>query len=149
MYLDNLDRMKLSLIYKIETFRKNRDRDPRVILFEFTRASNMLKVHEATNLMEHCKTGKLETNFNGKHKCIVLTYVHVLVVSNGVPDTSVFSRDRWRIWKLGAKEYENVIWPCKVSPYLKNVSRKAWNIRWTVCIKNLNLEELKVLKQYN
>jgi hypothetical protein len=32
---------------------------------------------------------------------------------------------------------------------VKNVSPKAWNIRWTVCIKNLNLEELKVLNQYN
>lgn len=62
---------------------------------------------------------------------------------------SILSHDRWKIWRLSGKEYENLIWPCKISPYLKNLSRKAWNIRWTVCIKNLNLEELKVLNQYN
>ena len=37
---------------------------------------------------------------------------------------------------------------CKISPYLKKVSRRAWNIRWTVSIRNLSLEELKSLKQY-
>ena len=46
------------------------------------------------------------------------------------------------------EQYENIIWPCKISPYLKKVSRKVWNITWTVCVKNLNLEELNVLKQY-
>ena len=33
--------------------------------------------------------------------------------------------------------------------YLKKVSRRAWNITWTVSIKNLDLEELKLLKQYS
>jgi len=46
------------------------------------------------------------------------------------------------------EQYENIIWPCKISPYLKKVSGKVWNITWTVCVKNLNLEELNVLKQY-
>ena len=31
---------------------------------------------------------------------------------------------------------------------MKKVSRRGWNIRWTVCIRNLTLEELKSLKQY-
>ena len=31
---------------------------------------------------------------------------------------------------------------------MKKVSRKAWNIRWTVSIRNLSLEELRSLKQY-
>lgn len=31
---------------------------------------------------------------------------------------------------------------------MKKVSRRAWNIRWTVSIRNLSLEELRSLKQY-
>lgn len=31
---------------------------------------------------------------------------------------------------------------------MKKVSCRAWNIRWTVSIRNLTLEELKSLKQY-
>ena len=52
------------------------------------------------------------------------------------------------MWRLGGRQYKNIIWPCKISSYLKKVSRRAWNIRWTVLIRNLSLEELKSLKQY-
>merc|ERR1712187_159653 len=74
--------------------------------------------------------------------------VHIVVLSNNAPDLSVLSVDRWRLWRLSGRQYENIIWPCKISPYLKKVSRRAWNIRWTVSIRNLSLEELKSLKQY-
>lgn len=47
----------------------------------------MVKVHKVTNLIEHYKTGKLKTNFNGKRKCILLAYIHLLVISNGIPYT--------------------------------------------------------------
>lgn len=46
------------------------------------------------------------------------------------------------MWRLGGEQYENIIWPCKISPYLKKVSRRAWNIRWTVSIRNLSLEKI-------
>ena len=52
------------------------------------------------------------------------------------------------MWRLGDKHYENIIWPCKINRYLKKVSRKALNIKWTVSIRNLSLEELKSLKHY-
>jgi hypothetical protein len=140
--------MELSLIHKIEKFRKNTDRDPRVILFDFTRASNMLKVHEATNLMEHCKTGKLETNFNGKHKCIVLPYIHVLVVSNGVPDTSVLSQDRWRIWRLGGEEFENIIWPADPTAIIKDFNNKLKLIPWQIKLSNIREDDFREMDKF-
>ena len=145
MKIDNLDRMELTLIKKIEEYRTRYFKDPKVIFFDFPRASDPSKIISATALMEDAKSGHLETTFGGKHKEIEISDVHIIVLSNNAPDLSVLSVDRWR---LGGEQYENIIWPCKISPYLKKVSRKVWNITWTVCIKNLNLEELNVLKQY-
>ena len=82
--------------------------------------------------MEDVKSGYLETTFGGKHKEIQIGDIHVVVFSNNCPDLSVLSVDRWRLWRLGGEQYENIIWPCKISPYLKKVSRRAWNIKWTV-----------------
>ena len=148
MKIDNLDRMELTLIKKIENYRMKHYKDPKVIFFDFPRASDPSKIISATALMEDAKSGHLETTFGGKHKEIEISDVHIVVLSNNAPDLSVLSVDRWRLWRLGGKQYENIIWPCKISPYLKKVSRRVWNIRWTVSIRNLTLEELKSLKQY-
>jgi len=148
MKIDNLDRMELTLIKKIENYRMIHYKDPKVIFFDFPRASDPSKIISATALMEDAKSGHLETTFGGKHKEIEISDVHIIVLSNNAPDLSVLSVDRWRLWRLGGRQYENIIWPCKISPYLKKVSRRAWNIRWTVSIRNLTLEELKSLKQY-
>ena len=148
MKIDNLDRMELTLIKKIENYRMKHYKDPKVIFFDFPRASDPSKIISATALMEDAKSGHLETTFGGKHKEIEISDIHIVVLSNNAPDLSVLSVDRWRLWRLGGRQYENIIWPCKISPYLKKVSRRAWNIRWTVSIRNLSLEELKSLKQY-
>ena len=148
MKIDNLDRMELTLIKKIENYRMKYYKDPKVIFFDFPRASDPSKIISATALMEDAKSGHLETTFGGKHKEIEISDVHIVVLSNNAPDLSVLSVDRWRLWRLGGQQYENIIWPCKISPYLKKVSRRAWNIRWTVSIRNLTLEELRSLKQY-
>ena len=140
--------MELSLIKKIETYRSKYFKDPKVLIFDFPRASDHMKVRKATALMEDAKSGYLETTFGGNHKEIQIGDIHVIVFSNNCPDLLVLSVDRWRLWRLGGRQYENIIWPCEISPYLKKVSRRAWNIRWTVSIRNLTLEELKSLKQY-
>jgi|GEM_PF-3349872 len=148
MKIDNLDRMELTLINKIENYRMKYYKDPKVIFFDFPRASDPSKIISATALMEDAKSGHLETTFGGKHKEIEISDIHIIVLSNNAPDLPVLSVDRWRLWRLGGQQYENIIWPCKISPYLKKVSRRAWNIRWTVSIRNLSLEELRFLKQY-
>ena len=148
MKIDNLDRMELTLIKKIENYRMLHYKDPKVIFFDFPQASDSSKIISATALMEDAKSGHLETTFEGKHKEIEISDVHIVVLSNNAPDLSVLSVDRWRLQRLGGRQYENRIWPCKISPYLKKVSRRAWNIRQTVSIRNLSLEELKSLKQY-
>ena len=148
MKIDNLDRMELTLIKKIENYRMKNYKDPKVIFFDFPRASDPSKFISATALMEDAKSGHLETTFGGNHKEIEISDVHIVVLSNNAPDLSVLSVDRWRLWRLGGKQYGNIIWPCKISPYLKKISRKTWNIRWTVSIINLTLEELRSLKQY-
>ena len=148
MKIDNLDRMELTLIKKIEEYRRKYYKDPKVIFFDFPRASDPTKIVAATALMEDAKSGHLETTFGGNHKEIEISDVHIIVLSNNAPDLSVLSVDRWRLWRLGGPDYKNIIWPCKISPYLKKVSRRTWNITWTVCITNLDIEELKILKQY-
>jgi hypothetical protein len=129
MKIDNLDRMELTLIKKIENYRMKYYKDPKAIFFDFPRASDPSKIISATALMEDAKSGHLETTFGGKHKEIEISDVHIVVLSNNAPDLSVLSVDRWRLWRLGGKQYDNIIWPCKISPYLKKVSRRAWNIR--------------------
>ena len=54
MKMDNLDRMELSLINKIETYRSKYYKDPKVLA--------------ATALMEDAKRGYLESNFGGTLK---------------------------------------------------------------------------------
>ena len=104
--------------------------------------SDPSKIRLATTLIEDVKS-----SYQCKYKKIETSDVHIIVLSNNAPDLSVLSVDRWRLWRLGGRQYENIIWPCKISPYLKQVSRRTWNIRWTVSIRNLTLEELKSLKQ--
>ena len=61
MKIDNLDRMELSLINKISNYRDQSYKDPKIIFFDFPRASSMTQVMQATALMEDAKSGYLET----------------------------------------------------------------------------------------
>ena len=97
MKIDNLDRMELSLIKKIETYRSKYCKDPKVLIFDFPRASDHMKVLKATALMEDTKSGHLETTFGGNHKEIEISNVHIVVLSNNAPDLSVLSVARWRL----------------------------------------------------
>jgi len=105
-------------------------------LHDFT--TRVALVIAATALMEDSKSGHLETTFGGNHKEIEISDVHVMVLSNNAPDLSVLSVDRWRLWRLGGQDYNNIIWPCTISPLIKKVTPKNWNIKWTVLIKNID-----------
>lgn len=52
MKIDNLDRMELTLIKKIENYRMIHYKDPKVIFFDFPRASDPSKIISAMALME-------------------------------------------------------------------------------------------------
>ena len=56
--------------------------------------------------MEDAKSGHLETTFGGKHKQIDILDVHIVVLSNNAPDLSVLIVDRWKLWRLGDRQYE-------------------------------------------
>ena len=143
MKIDNLDRMELTLIKKIEKYRSRYSKDPKVLLFDFPRASDMKKVLSATALMEDAKSGYLETTFGGNHKEIQIGNIHIVVFSNNCPDLSVLSVDRWRLWTLSGKSFDNIIWPVSVTPWIKRVHTKNWNIIWTIHLKYLSLEEIR------
>ena len=149
MKIDNLDRMELTLIKKIEDYRKKYYKDPKVLFFDFPRASDSTKIILATALMEDAKSGHLETTFSGNHREIEISDVHVVVLSNNAPDLSVLSVDRWRLWRLGGQQYGNIIWPCTISPFVKKITGKTWNISWTVSMTNIPYEDLYKYKQYN
>ena len=98
--------------------------------------------------MEDAKSGHLETTFGGNHKEIEISDVHIIVLSNNAPDLSVLSVDRWRLWRLGGEQYGNIIWPCTISPFIKKVTAKSWNITWTVPLNNIDIHDLGKYKQY-
>ena len=143
MKIDNLDRMELTLIKKIENYPLKYEKDPKVLLFDFLRASDMKKILSATALMEDAKSGYLETTFGGNHKEIQVGDIHVIVFSNSCPDLSVLSVDRWRLWTLSGKSFGNIIWPVSVKPWIKRVNTKNWNLIWTIHLKYLSLEEIR------
>jgi hypothetical protein len=150
MKIDNLDRMELSLINKISKYRDEYYQDLKIIFFDFPRASNMMQVMQATELMEDAKSGYLESNFGGKHRDIKIGNVHVIVLSNTAPDLSVLSVDRLR---LGGEDYENVIWPCKVISNLNSYDKEFKTITWSKKLenfmpyeihKNSNFEDIEI-----
>lgn len=149
MKIDNLDRMELSLINKIQLFRETYYEDPKVIFFDFPRAADSKKVMAATALMEDAKSGHLETTFGGNHKEIEISNVHVVVLANTAPDLSVLSVDRWRLWRLGGEEYDNIMWPCHLIPQLKKFNKKITMLEWTVLLKNISPVNLKNFSQYD
>ena len=149
MKIDNLDRMELALIKKIEWYRSKHYKDPKVLLFDFPRASDIKKVLAATSLMEDVKSGYLESNFGGNYKQIQIGDIHVIVFSNSCPDLSVLSVDRWRLWTLSGLEYDNIIWPISVKPWIKKINTKNWNIVWTIHLKCLTLQEIKSSEKFN
>ena len=149
MKIDNLDRMELTVIKKIENYRMKYYKDPKVLLFDFPRASDMTKILSATALMEDVKSGYLETTFGGKHKEIQIGDIHVVVFSNNCPDLSVLSVDRWRLWTLSGKSLGNVIWPVSVIPWIKTVNTKNWNLIWTIHLKYLGLKEVSANGKFN
>jgi len=53
-------------------------KDPKVIFFDFPRASDPIKIISATALMEDVKSGRLETTFVGNHKEIEISDVHIV-----------------------------------------------------------------------
>ena len=149
MKIDNLDRMELSLIKKIESYRSKYYKDPKVLLFDFPRASDSKKILAATSLMEDVKSGYLESNFGGNYKQIQIGDIHVIVFSNSCPDLSVLSVDRWRLWTLTGMKYGNIIWPVSVKPWIKKINTKNWNIVWTIRLKFLTPEEVKTNGKFN
>ena len=148
MKIDNLDRMELALIKKIEEYRSKYYKDPKVLLFDFPRASDIKKVLAATSLMEDVKSGYLESNFGGNYKQIQIGDIHVIVFSNNCPDLSVLSVDRWRLWTLSGAKYGNIIWPIAVKPLIKKINTKNWNILWTIHLKCLTVEEIEISKKF-
>ena len=148
MKIDNLDRMELTLISKIEDYRKKYYKDPKVVFFDFPRATNSKQVVSATCLMEDAKSGHLETSFGGRMKEIDISDIHVIVFSNTAPDLSILSEDRWRLWKLGGTKYENIMWPCSITTYVKDFHEKNKVITWQVRLTGILPKNLKTEYQF-
>ena len=132
-----------------ETYRSKYYKDPKVLLFDFPRASDISKVLAATALMEDAKCGYLESTFGGTHKEIQIGDIHTIVFSNSCPDLSVLSVDRWRLWTLSGADYGNVIWPVAVSPCIKTINTRNWNIVWTINLRCLTLKEIETSKKFD
>ena len=147
MKIDNLDRMELSLIKKIETYRSKYYKDPRVLLFDFPRASDISKVLAATALMEDAKSGYLESTFGGTHKQIQIRDIHIIVFSNSCQYLPVLSIDRWRLWTLSGADCVNTKYNL-VRPWIKTINTKNWNIVWTINLRCLTLEEIEMSKNF-
>jgi hypothetical protein len=148
MKMDNHDRMELAFIYKITSYRDRYNKDPKIVFFDFPRATDQKKVMAATALMEDAKSGHLETTFGGKHREVQISNVHIVVLANFAPDLSVLSVDRWRVWRLGGQEYNNIIWPCKPTPVLWNFDSSSKFVEWGVRLDNISPSHLETMSQY-
>lgn len=148
MKIDNLDRMELSLIKKIQMYRDRYSKDPRIIFFDFPRAVDQKKVASATALMEDAKSGHLETAFSGRHQELQISNVHVVVMSNTAPDLSGLSVDRWRIWRLGGTKYNNIMWPTYVKHEIQDYDSKDKLITWNIRLECINSAHSVPLKPY-
>ena len=148
MKIDNLDRMELTLIQKIFNYRDRYNKDPKIIFFDFPRAVDQKKVMAATALMEDAKSGHLETSFGGKHREAQISNIHIVVMANTAPDLSILSIDRWRIWRLGGQEYDNIMWPCKPVPVIKDYDLGTKNVEWSILLDNILPCKLESMNQY-
>lgn len=128
--LDNLDRMTLSLVVKVQEYRRRYNKDPRVIMFDFPRNLDVNQMNRSTCLMENVKSGIIETNFGGVQKEIAISNVHVVVFSNQVPDLSILSKDRWLIWRLSGEKYGNVMLPAQTRSLIKDYNSKLRLTKW-------------------
>ena len=146
MKIDNLDRMELTLIKKIENYRLKYHKDPKVLLFDFSRLSDMGKIFSATALMEDAKSGYLETTFGRTHKEIQVGDIHVVVSSNSCPDLSILSVDRWRLWTLSEKNFGNIIWPVTVKPWIKKVKTAIFYYYFLKCFNWFRLIKITACK---
>jgi len=128
--LDNLDRRTLSLVVKVQEYRRRYNKDPRAIIFDFPRNLDVNQMNRSTCLMENVKSGIIETNFGGIHKEVAISNVHVVVFSNQVPDLSILSRDRWLIWRLSGEKYGNVMLPAQTRSLIKDYNSKLRLTKW-------------------
>lgn len=138
MKIDNLDRMELSLIKKIQSYRDRYSKDPKILFFDFPRAVDQKKVMAATALMEDAKSGHLETSFGGKHQELQIGNIHIVVLSNTAPDLSGLSVDRWRIWRLGGQDYNNYLWPTYVKHKILDFNMTLKLVDWSIELVCIN-----------
>ena len=47
------------------------------------------------------------------------------------------------MWTLSGRDFGNIIWPVNVTPWIKRVNPKNWNIIWTIHLKYLSLENVR------
>ena len=46
-------------------------------------------------------------------------------------------------------EYDNIIWPVAVRPWIKTINTRNWNIVWTINLRCLTLKEIKKSKKFD
>jgi hypothetical protein len=85
--IDNLDRMELTLISKIKNYRKKYSKDPRILFFDFPRATEIKQIVASICFMEDY--GRREVF--GKEIDIPDIF------SNTAPDLSFLSEYKWRL----------------------------------------------------
>ena len=141
--LDNLDRMTLSLVIRIQGYRRRYNKDPKIIMFDFPRNIDVKQMNQSTCLMETVKSGLIETNFGGHHKQVAISNIHLVVFSNQVPDLSILSKDRWLIWRLSGEKYGNVMLPAKTDALIKDYNSKLRLTKWVNSITIVKRIDMK------
>lgn len=66
---------------KVQEYRRRYNKDPRAIMFDSPRNLDINQMNRSTCLMENVKSRIIETNFDGIHKEIAISNVHVVVFS--------------------------------------------------------------------
>lgn len=91
-------------------------RDPKLIFMDLPRAMNKESLYGMYSAIEQLKKGKLVDDRN-HGKCWWIDAPRVWVFSNHVPDLSLMSTDRWRLWTINkdTKTLERFLGDSKLS----------------------------------
>lgn len=74
-------------------------RNPSPIFFDMPRAVDKSRLYGLYSAIEQVKKGKLY-DIRHHYKCWWIDSPHIWVFSNTIPDTSMLSADRWKIWQF-------------------------------------------------
>lgn len=96
-----------AFIDQLEQYLVLSKRYPTTIIIDLTRNENNSNVEALYSILENIKNGRLDSTFSGRFKRIRFKSPHIIVFTNNVPNMSALSSNRFNLFALVDKNYDN------------------------------------------